>query len=73
MGPNYNFAQKVPTIIWQKGVLVVTEGHVMMLLLGQTQKIGILFWAPKAPKNGKKALLGPIIKKKDSMTVMASK
>ena len=34
MGPNYIFAQKVPTIIWQKGVLGVSECLVMMLLLG---------------------------------------
>ena len=34
MGPNYIFAQKVPIIIWQKGVLGVSECLVMMLLLG---------------------------------------
>ena len=34
MGPNYIFAQKVPIIIWQKGVLGVSECLVMMILLG---------------------------------------
>ena len=34
MGPNYIFAQKAPTIIWQKGVLGISECLFLMLLLG---------------------------------------
>ena len=33
MGRKYIFAQKVPTIIWQEGVLGISECLIIMLLL----------------------------------------
>ena len=34
MGPNYIFAQNIPKMIWQQGVLDISEYLVIMFLLG---------------------------------------